>query len=509
MAKIEIKNKKILNLLDYYRNIWALSYLGALAEWDLNTYMPQDAAPHHGEALAKAKSLSQTLFLDKRMQDLLDDALSEANLTPAEKAIVHRINRTLEKNRKLPKELLEEISRVTNKAHVAWAEAKKTNNFKLFSPYLEKIIDLNIRKAEKLGYKNHIYDALIDEFEEGFTNEDVDNYFKSIKPFLLDLLKRIKSSKKYSVSSPLEKEKYKKEELNEILYFILDYFSYNPKRLRLDESPHPFTLGFSSRHARITTHFNAELENFYFPISSTIHEFGHALHALQINPALDFTPLNGEDDLSFGLAESQSRFWENFVGRSYDFLKILYPKLSKLSGNFSKYTLEDFYHHANIVQPSLIRTKADEVTYHFHILIRYEVEKAMLERTVKVNELPELWNSKYKEYLGVDVPNDSKGILQDIHWSMGAIGYFPTYSTGTVLSATWKKLLEKDLNNPIEDLVKTKEGIKKMQDWQRDKIHCYGSMYTFKDLIKLNTGEGFSTEPWKEYLDNKYSKLYP
>ncbi len=506
---IEIKNTAVKKLLNYYKNIWSLGYLSALAEWDLNTYMPTDAAAHHGEALAKASSLSQTLLLKKELEDLLNNAKNQRNLTIAEKAVIHRINRAIEKNKKIPKELLEEFSRVTNKAHVAWAQAKKENNYNLFAPYLEKIINLSIKKAEKLGYKDHIYDALIDEFEEGFTNKDVQNYFDSIKPFLLNLLATIKSSKNFTSKNPISKEKYNKQNLWNLLIYVLEYFSYNPNRLRLDESPHPFTLPFSSKHSRITTKFNSDLTDFFSPLTSTIHEFGHALHGLQIDPKLDFTPLNGESDLSFGLAESQSRFWENFIGRNKDFLKLLYPKIINLGKGFAKYSLDDYYKSANLVYPNLIRTEADEVTYHFHILIRYEIEKAMLERKVTVKELPDLWNAKYKEYLGVDVPNYSKGILQDIHWSMGAIGYFPTYSTGTVLSATWKSLLENDLKSSVEELSKSKEGIKKIAKWQKEHIHKYGSMYTFKELIKLNTNKSFNTQPWKDYLNKKYSALYP
>ena len=236
-----------------------------------------------------------------------------------------------------------------------------------------------------------------------------------------------------------------------------------------------------------------------------MHEFGHALYDLQSNSDIGYTPIEGGDSL--GLQESQSRFWENFVGRSKVFTEKFYKDISRCGKNLKNYSANDFYEYVNNVAPSFIRVEADEVTYHFHIMIRFEIEKALIEGKIAVKDLPDVWNSKYEEYLGIRPQTDTQGVLQDIHWSIGSFGYFPTYSTGTVLSATWAELIEKDLG-PISALVESKSGISKIKKWLKKNIHSYGNIYTFNDMVEKTTGREFETTPWKKYLEAKYKALY-
>ena len=246
-------------------------------------------------------------------------------------------------------------------------------------------------------------------------------------------------------------------------------------------------------------------DDFAKTYSSVMHEYGHALYDMQSDSGLHYSPIDGGSSLV--IHESQSRFWENFIGKTKTFLSIIYEKIKEISPDLEKYSVGDLYYLFNLVRPSLIRTEADEVTYHLHILIRFELERMMIEGKVQVSELPELWNDKYEEYLGIRPKNDSEGILQDLHWSSGSIGYFPTYSMGTALSAIWKKNIEMDLGK-IEDLIKTKEGIRKIQDWLKEKVHRYGSTYTYAELLKISLGEKFSAGPLLDYLEKKYKEIY-
>ena len=502
MEKI-IKNKVILEILDKYRQIWALGHLGGLANWDLSVYMPEDGAGARVEALAKLSTLMQKLFLDRDFVELIKKAENEKDLDDSEKAILRTLKRALKHYQKLPAEFIEEFSKVTSEGQIAWQNAKKESNFSIFEPYLEKIVELSIKKAEYLGYREHPYDALLDEFEEELTVKDVEKYFNKIKTPLINLIGYVKNSKKFRKDHKIEKEKYDVLKMTEFNKKMLEFMHYNMKNIRMDVSSHPFSICIGKGDSRITTRY--EGKDFARTFSSVIHEYGHALYELQSNEELYYTPIAGGNSLV--IHESQSRFWENFIGKSKEFINLMYNNLLIAEPNLKKYSNQDIYEYFNLVRPSLIRVDADEITYHLHIMISFEIEKELIEGKIKVKDLPKIWSDRYEKYLGVRPENDKEGVLQDVRWSQGCIGYFPTYSMGTSLSAMWKYYLEKELGN-IEELLKQKDGIRKIQNWLKKNIHQYGSTYVYRDITKKSLGEDFNPDYLLKYLEKKYKGIY-
>ena len=500
---MKFTNKIIIDINERYKTLWALNHLTALASWDMQTYMPEDGINARSEALSKISVLGQKLFLDKEFVNLIGLAEKEKNLNEYETAIVRVLKRELKYYQKLPPKFIEEFSRVTSKAHLAWKEAKEKKNFSIFEPYLEKIVELSRKKAEYLGYKKHPYDALLDLYEEGLTTDEVQRYFDSIKNPLISLVKKIKNSKNYKSEVQLEKEKYDAKKMSAFDQKLLKLIHGNANNLRIDFAPHPFSISLGEGDNRITTrHFGIDFAEAF---GSVVHEFGHALYEMQIAKELKMTPLGSLSSLT--IHESQSRFWEKMIGLSKEFILLVQKDISELSPGMKKYSVDDIYRYFNLVKPSLIRTGADEVTYHLHVLIRFEIEKALIEGTIKVKDLPKIWNEKYGQYLGISPKNDADGVLQDIQWSGGDIGYFPTYSLGTALSAIWKNQMEKDIGI-ISDLLKKTDGIGKIKKWLGENIHQYGSTYTYNQLAKKISGEEFSSKPLLDYLNKKYSKIY-
>lgn len=498
-------SKSILGLLTKYESIWGLVHLVALAGWDLETYMPVQGASSRGKAIAKANSLIQDLFLNKEFQTLLDKANEENNLNIYEQAVVRILNKELDSYKKLPKDYLEEFDMTINKAQVVWREAKEANNFELFAPHLNKIVDLNIRKADYLGYEENPYDALLDIYEEGSTKKQLDQYFDQIRPFLIDLVAYIQASNKATQFPKIGEENYDTAKMESLNYEILEFLNWDKNRLRLDVSSHPFTQGMGLDDARITTRYSKT--DFMGSLSSTIHEYGHALYCLEAEPELEYTPLYG--GISLGIHESQSRFWENLIGRSLEFSQANLDRFHSLGENFKQYSEEDFYHYFNRVRPGLIRVEADEVTYHSHIMVRYEIEEALINKQITVNDVQKIWEEKYQKYLGVSADNDSQGVLQDIHWSMGAMGYFSTYSVGTVLSSQIKFHLEKELGSMGDLILLGTEGIIKIKDWLKQNLHNYGNTYTFNQFVEsIDPENGFDTSHWENYLTKKYKEIY-
>lgn len=483
------KNKTILQILDKYKDLWALSYAEAVAGWDLETYMPQKGAGARGEALGRLSTIRQRLFLDKAFVSLIHKSKEEKNLTDAERGVVRVLSRSLKFYTRLPSEFIEKYEKLTIQATVVWREAKNKNDYKLFEPYLSKIFEMNKDMAEYLGYKNSPYNALLDQYEEGLSVSEVEEFFGEIKQPLRGLLSKIEKSPRYFKNHKLQKALYNEEKLKAINQKILKLLWADSSRLRLDISSHPFTTSFSKTDTRITTWYHKA--DFARSLLATIHEFGHALYDLQSADELEMTPVAGGRSLV--IHESQSRFWENFVGRSEPFIKKFLPDMQE-AVHGSRLTVDSVYSYFNKVTPGLLRVEADEVTYHFHIMLRYEIEKGLIEGKMKIKDVKEIWNVKMNEYLGITPKKDSDGVLQDIHWSGGTVGYFPTYSLGTFLSAQWNQQIQ------MENLDKTKF-------WLGEHIHRYGSTYTLQDLLSKN-GMKFDPGINLKYLEEKYSKIY-
>lgn len=493
------KNPTILKILDYYKNLWALSYVSAISHWDLETYMPQMGANSRGEALGRLSVIRQKMFLDPDFVSLIHKAESEKNLTDSEKGIVRVLINSLKMYEKIPASFLEEFEKLTNTGTVVWRQAKEKSDYSIFAKDLEKIFDMNRKMAEYLGYSDSPYDALLDMYEENLKTKDVDSFFGEIKKPLHDLLSKILSSKKYNKDHFLEILNYDEQKMEQLNQKILKtLWSKTGQNFRLDRSTHPFTISFSNSDTRITTWYHKK--DFARSVMATVHEFGHALYDLQSPDELSMTPIEGGSSLV--IHESQSRFWENHVGRSMDFIEEFLPDFQNVVDR--KITAGEVYEYFNKVSPSLLRVEADEVTYHFHIMLRFEIEKGIIEGKLKVKDLPEIWNAKMKEYLNVTPKNDSEGILQDIHWSGGSVGYFPTYSLGTFLGSQWEEKMDRELI--LKNLL-NKNSILKVEGWLKDNIHKHGTTYTLEDLL-LKHKMKFDPTVNLKYLQDKYLKIY-
>jgi len=481
------KNKTILKILDYYKDLWSLSYASGVAHWDMETYMPIEGAGARAQALGRLATIRQKMFLDKDFVSVIHKAFNQSGLTDEEKGVLRVLKHSLKFYEKIPAEFLEKFENLTNKATVVWREAKAKEDYRLFEPYLAKIFDANRLMADYLGYEDSPYDALLDQFEEGLKVSEVEPFFESIRQPLRDILSKSKTTKTHF----LERKDYNKEELVKLNQKVLKLFlGTSSDRLRLDISAHPFTTSFSRYDTRITTWYHEK--DFGRSLLATIHEFGHALYDLQCDDNLEMTPIQGGSSLV--IHESQSRFWENFVGRSKPFVRKFIPDFKQVTGG--ELQVEDVYAYFNTVKPGLLRVEADEVTYHFHIMLRYEIEKGMIERRFKIKDLREIWNTKMKEYLGLVPKKESEGVLQDIHWSGGMVGYFPTYSLGTFLGAQWENEMNDKTGAMNYDQIKI---------WLRDHIHKFGSTYTLQELLKMNKMK-FDPSVNLNYLREKYTK---
>ena len=495
-------NPLVKKILKRYEDLWALNYAGAVMAWDTETYMPEGAIAERSLVFGKLSVLRQRLLLHPEFVDLVEKAEKEENLNDYERGVVRVLKRAIEKLKKLPPDFVEEFSKTVNESKVYWRKAKSKNDYKLFAPYLEKIIELSRKRAEYLGYEEHPYDALLDYYEEGLLTREVDNLFSRLKPRIKSLYKRVLDSPKFIEKHPLEEEKYDVEKMKELNKFIIKEFGFPFNHGRIDVSAHPFTIGIGIKDVRITSRYAGI--DFRRSLLATIHEFGHALYNLQIDERFIGTPIaNGA---SYSIHESQSRFWENMIGRSKTFIEVYYDQMKKFLPFLSKYDVLDIYRYFNLVRPELIRVESDEISYHLHIILRFELEKSFMENSVDVNELPELWNSKIEEYIGVRPKTYSEGILQDIHWAQGSIGYFPTYSMGTILSVQLAKKMESDLGRLDEKIVnKEYDEIKR---WLKEKIHRWGSVYPPKELIRKVMGEDIIIEPLINHLENKFREIY-
>ncbi len=378
---------------------------------------------------------------------------------------------------------------------MVWREARRESNFEKFKPYLSKIVELERVIADKLGYEGHPYNALLDLYEEGFTVNDADNVFNTLLPNLKSILEKVLSESRYPSKHPLEDVPYDvnaMKSINEELLKILDM----PvgTRFRMDVSTHPFTTSMSINDVRITTRY--EGKDFRSTMFSVIHESGHAMYELMIDPSLEMTPVGR--GVSMGVHESQSRFWENVIGRSREFVHLIYPLLKERLPFLKGYGEEDIYKYFNIVRPSLIRVDADEVTYNFHIALRYEIEKGLIAGKLDVSDLPSLWNDFMDKYLGVRPRNDAEGVLQDIHWSQGSFGYFPTYTLGNVIAGMIYAKLP-----GLRDKVASKR-FNEIREFLRDRICKHGAIYPPKELLIRSFNDTYNPTYLLNYLREKY-----
>jgi carboxypeptidase Taq len=385
------------------------------------------------------------------------------------------------------------------RGNMAWRWAREKSDYMMYAPHLKNMIDIKKKIAEKIGYEKHPYDALLDSFEEGLTVDDLDKVFGELTPRIQKILKKLVDlGSPFCKENKLGKLKYDIQKVDELNHDILALLQYDMKRFRMDVSTHPFTETMGLNDVRITTRY--EGTDFKKSISSTIHEAGHALYDLQCDQSLSVTPLEGGSSLA--LHESQSRFWENIVGRSLPFVQLIAPLIRK-QVNFADHATDDeLYLYFNNVKADYIRVDADEVTYNLHIALRYEIEKKLFGDELNISEIPEFWNDRMEHLLGVRPTRDSEGVLQDTHWSSGLFGYFPTYTLGNLISAIIASKMHKDLEDYEEDI--KRGNFKPIREWLRLKIHQHGSVYAPKVLLNNSLNEGYKPDYFVTYLETKY-----
>ena len=489
-------NPVITEILERYKPVWALDHISALLEWDMETYMPIGASKPRGFAQAQAALIKQQRVTD--MAELISKGEKLQGLNDYEKGLLRVMRRGLDYFLKVPPQLLEDLQRTSTEATVVWREARRKSDFSLFKGYLEKIVDLKRQEAEKLGYEGHPYNALMDKFEEELTTTDVDRVFTPLVPNLKRILSKVMAAGKFPSTHPLESVTYDEAAMKRVNMEVLKLLAMPENTFRMDVSTHPFTTSMSIEDVRITTRY--EGKDFKESLYSTIHESGHAIYELQVDPSLDYTPLASATSL--GVHESQSRFWENFVGRSREFTQLVYPTLKSNLPFVSAYNDDQVYRYFNAVRPSLIRVDADELTYNFHIVLRYEIEKKLIGGDLEVSEAPAMWNDLMEKYVGVRPKNDAEGVLQDVHWGGGGFGYFPTYSLGNVIAGMFFHRIRKDLN--MKDAIASGQ-LGGIRTWLKENIHRYGAIYSPKELQKRLFGEEYNPEWLVSYLEEKYT----
>lgn len=492
------ENPLVKEILEKYRAIWAIGHALALMSWDSETYMPREGVRDRAVAKAELELLKQSMLLRPDFVELVEKADQAEGLNDYEKGVVRVLKRFIKIARAFPPWLVAERAKVTQEAMIVWREARVKNDFEMFRPYLEKIFELSRKAADYLGWEKHPYDALLDLHEEGLKTEDVDKVLSTLKRELKWIIEKVLSEGKYQREHPLEYVKYDVAKMDIVNKRILEMLGYPLSvRSRVDVSAHPFTIDMGIFDVRITTRY--EGVDFKRTLFSVIHEFGHALYELQIDPALSYTPIG--TGVSLGIHEGQSRFWENIVGRSREFVEYVYPILREHLDFIKEYNPEDLYYYFNAVKPSLIRVDSDEVTYNMHIVLRAEIEKLALTGEVKVSELPELWNNYMEELLGIKPKTYSEGVLQDIHWSMGSVGYFPTYTLGNIVAASMKYAMEHEVKLREKVVSGDFEAIR---EWQKSKIHKYGATYPPKEILRRALGVEYEPENLIKYLVEKY-----
>ncbi|MBS1774364.1 MAG: carboxypeptidase M32 [Bacteroidetes bacterium] len=473
----------------------------AVLGWDQEVYMPAKGFEMRGRQLATLASIAHEMLTTDSYGALLHELSSRADLDEKQKANVALSLEDFEKNRKLPGSFVEAMAQQTSKSFNAWIQSRKENKFSVYQTELGKMIDLKKQQADLYGYDKHPYDALVDDYERGATVTLLDSVFDKVKAELPALLGKIE--KATQVSDAVFSQHYPRQTQWDFSEEVLRKMGYDFEAGRQDLSEHPFTTSFAPSDVRVTTRVN---ENDYASLLwSSIHEGGHALYEQGLPEDEYGLPLGAAASLA--VHESQSRLWENCVGRGAHFWKYFYPVLqSYFPEQLKGVQMLDFYKGMNKVQPSLIRTEADEITYHFHVLIRYEIEKGLLTGDTKVADLPAVWNGMYDKYLGVSAKDDVTGVLQDVHWSHGMLGYFPTYSLGSFYAAQYYEQAKKDISGLEANMEKGE--FSELLQWLRKHIHQYGRQYTSEELCKRVTGKGLDFEVFMNYANNKYKSIY-
>lgn len=489
-----------LNKLD--RKLTAIGFGEEMIFWDAATLAPDNAVKNRGIALEELSELYYTLFINESTEQLLDQLdRNKDQLKAADLAKVKFYRDQYDQTACIPVEEYAAFSNLRAQSSNAWEKAKEANDYSLFEPLLQQVIDFQRKYVAYRNLGGHPYNTLLDDYEKDLTVEIADAFFAELKATIVPLLKKI-SDKNLQVPGVFEKVKFELEEQRKFSDLMLDKMNFNKDSGIIAESVHPFTINITRDDVRITTAYYED--NVLSSIYSTIHECGHGLYEQNIDENLGFSKL--ATGTSMGIHESQSRIYENNVARSEAFWQTYFPMLKSLfPKQLADYCAEDCFKAANDVKRSLIRIEADELTYSLHIMIRYELEKAIIEGTLDAKDLPKAWNDKYEAYLGLRPNNDQEGVLQDVHWSEGLFGYFPSYALGSAYACQFQNAMNKefDFYQAIKD-----DQLSEINAWLKENIHRFGCTKTPAEIILSATGEVFNPKYFTDYLVSKYSKLY-
>lgn len=492
--------------------IQRINSAAAVLSWDQETYMPAGGGEARAEQIAVLQGIAHEKLVSSDVQALLsqwvDPATGQAAEQPGDswdepsRSLLREIWRDFSRAKKLPLDFVVTLSRECSLAQQVWVEARAQNKFSMFLPNLRTVLDLKREEAQYLGYEASPYNALLDVYEPGATIAELQPVFATLKARLVPLLKKITESR-VQIDDRILHHSYDQTRQLEFGRLVLTAMGYDFKRGRLDLSAHPFTTSFHPTDVRVTTRVHEqELQSCLF---SCIHEGGHGLYDQGLDQQHFGTPLG--DSVSLGIHESQSRLWENCVGRSRPFWSFFYPVLQQtFHEQLRGVDVEQFYAAINHVKPSLIRVEADELTYNLHIMLRFEIEQDLIEGKTQPNDLPAIWNRKMEEYLGLVPPTDAEGVLQDVHWSFGSFGYFPTYTLGNLYSVQFFEQAKLEIPHLEEQIAAGQ--LMSLRRWLEQKIHRWGRMFTPAHLAERVTGSTINPEPFLQYVEKKYGELY-
>jgi carboxypeptidase Taq len=482
-----------------------LRHATQLLEWDQQTMMPPRGAGVRAEALATMQRITHELFVSAETGRLLEGAAAELDGAASDSddaCLVRVTTRRWEKARRVPSGLAAEIARAGSVGHQAWVQARKNSDFSGFAPYLERNLELAGRYVDCFDSFACAYDVLLDDYEPQMTTAEVAALFAELKAELVPLIATL-ADHRDRVDDSLLHGYFPIDRQRQLVHEIITLMGFNPDGWRIDDAVHPFATGFGSADVRITTRWDQR----YFPsgLYGGMHECGHGLYEAGIADSLQRTPLgHGE---SLGLHESQSRLWENMVGRSRSFCELLAPRIAAIfADSLFSVDAERLYRAVNLVEPSYIRVEADEATYGLHIVLRFELEQELIEGRLSVRDLPEAWNGRFKEYFGLDVPDDAHGVLQDVHWAAGMIGYFPTYALGNLIAGQLWERMHADL--PELQARITAGQLAPVRGWLREHVHRHGAKFPTNQLLRQVAGGPISVGPFVSYLKRKLGDVY-
>ena len=490
-------------LLERVAVIDDLSQAAAVLSWDENTYMPAGAAEARGQQMATLEMLAHERLTDPALGELVE-GLEAAGLPEdsVEAAMVRQTRRSVDQATKLPSELVEALTKHAAKARSVWARARQEQDFAAFAPELERMVELKRQQADALGYEEHPYDALHDLYEPGSTAARVKAVFDPLREETTSLVRAIRESGRQLDDGPVH-QPFGEAEQERFALDAVTAFGYDLEHGRLDRTVHPFATSFSKYDVRITTRYQGHFLN--PALFGAMHEAGHALYEQGVADAYYRTPLAGT--ASLGVHESQSRLWENLVGRSRGYWQGAYAGLQRtFPDQLGNVPLDAFYSAINKVEPSFIRVEADEVTYNLHIMLRFELELGLISGELAVRDLPQAWNAFMGDALGITPPNDALGVLQDVHWSIGLFGYFPTYALGNLISV---QLFDAAVRAHPDIPGEIRAGrFATLLGWLRENVHQHGSRYLPDELLRRASGSDLDAAPYLAYLRRKYGELY-